>query len=273
MSEFDFLSLIPLGQYVPQQSLMHRLDPRAKIFIFMVLLLGLTFSQSLLGLGIGLFIVLLLTLLAKINLKFALKSVLVPLPFLLFFALIQAFFYSSKNDPQLLFSLWFLHMTPSGLVAGGILLLRFCALILTLGLASFCISTSELIQGVSRLLSPLNKLGIHTMDLVMVLQITLRFVPMLAQTAERIAKAQASRGAEWGSRKGGLVSRVRQLFPLIVPLFVISLRRTENLALAMDARAYGYLDHRTSLMEMKFSTKDWVLVALNLIVSLVILYV
>ena len=102
MSEFDFLARIPLGQYVSTGSVMHRLDPRAKITIFLVLILALTFSQSLLGLGIGLAFLILLTFLSKIQLKFALKSVLVPLPFLLFFAAIQVFFYSSKNDPQLL---------------------------------------------------------------------------------------------------------------------------------------------------------------------------
>lgn len=272
MSEFDFLARIPLGQYVSTGSIMHRLDPRAKITIFLVLILALTFSQSLLGLGIGLAFLILLIFLSKIQLKFALKSVLVPLPFLLFFAVIQVFFYSSKNDPQLLFSLWFLRVTVNGLIAGGILLLRFCALILALSLASFCTSTSELIQGTSRLLSPLNKLKIRTMDLVMVLQITLRFVPILAQTAERIAKAQASRGAEWGGKTKGLINRIKQILPLLIPLFVISLRRSESLALAMDARAYGYLDYRTSIAEMKFTVTDWAFVLLNSIVSLIVIY-
>ena len=97
----------------------------------------------------------------------------------------------------------------------------------------------------------------------MVLQITLRFVPILAQTAERIAKAQASRGAEWGGKTKGLINRIKQILPLLIPLFVISLRRSESLALAMDARAYGYLDYRTSIAEMKFTVTDWAFVLLN----------
>ena len=111
------------------------------------------------------------------------------------------------------------------------------------------------------------------MDLVMVMQITLRFVPLLTQTAERIAKAQASRGADWGGKSKGLINRIKQLMPLVVPLFVISLRRAENLALAMDARAYGYLEYRTSMVEMKFTVTDALGVLLNLIVSLIIIYV
>lgn len=272
MSEFDFLARVPLGQYVATGSILHRMDPRAKIFFFLVLVMALTFGQSLVALGIGLLFVILLVALAKIDLKFALKPIITTLPFLLLFAIIQVLFYSSKNDPQLLFSFWIFRVTVNGLFAGAILLLRFFALILALSLASFCISTSELIQGVSRLLSPLNKLKIHTMDLVMVLQITFRFVPMLAQTAERIAKAQASRGAEWGGKTKGLYNRIRQILPLVVPLFVISLRRSENLALAMDARAYGYLEYRTSMVEMKFKWSDWLILLLNLIVSLIVLY-
>jgi energy-coupling factor transport system permease protein len=272
MSEFDFLARVPIGQYVSTGSVLHRMDPRAKVFFFLVLVLALTFSQSLIGLCIGLLFVIILLALAKIDLKFAFKSILVSLPFLLLFAVIQVFFYSSKNDPGLLFSLWIFRVSVNGLVAGAILLLRFFALILALSLASFCTSTSELIQGVSRLLSPLNKLKIHTMDLVMVMQITLRFVPMLAQTAERIAKAQASRGAEWGGKTKGLVNRIRQIVPLIVPLIVISLRRSENLALAMDARAYGFLDYRTSMIEMRFKWTDWLTILLNIIVSLIVIY-
>ena len=272
MSEFDFLARIPLGQYVSTGSVLHRLDPRAKSIHLPRAHPRTHFRSVPYWVGHWSRFSMLLTFLSKINLKFALKSVLIPLPFLLLFAVIQVFFYSSKNDPQLLFSIWFLRITVTGLLAGGILLLRFVALILALSLATFCTSTSEFIQGTSRLLSPLNKIKIQTMDLVMVLQITLRFVPLLAQTAERIAKAQASRGAEWGGKTKGLINRIKQILPLIIPLFVISLRRSESLALAMDARAYGYLDYRTSIAEMKFTLKDWAFVLLNVIVSLIVIY-
>ena len=106
----------------------------------------------------------------------------------------------------------------------------------------------------------------------MVVQITLRFVPLLAQTAERIAKAQASRGADWGTRSKGLINRVKQIIPLVVPLFTISLRRAENLALAMDARAYGYLEHRTSMVEMQLDWKDWVGLIIGGLISSAIIF-
>jgi energy-coupling factor transport system permease protein len=106
------------------------------------------------------------------------------------------------------------------------------------------------------LLSPLNRLGIQTMDFVMAIQVAMRFLPLLAQSAERIAKAQASRGAEWGLKSGGIFKQARQVIPLIVPLILTSLRRAEMLALAMDARAYGLQKNRTSLYELQFKISD-----------------
>jgi energy-coupling factor transport system permease protein len=91
----------------------------------------------------------------------------------------------------------------------------------------------------------------------------MRFLPLLAQSAERIAKAQASRGSEWGTRKGNLFSQVKQIIPLIVPLFLISLRRAETMALAMDARAYGLKNQRTSLYELHFDWKDALFLAIG----------
>jgi len=271
MNEFDFLSRMPLGQYVPSDSVIHKLDPRAKVFLFVILIIALTFGQTLTAMLLGLVYLVVLILLSKIGPKFAFKSILASLPFLLLFAVIQMFFYSSSKSPDIIASFWIFHITVKGLTAGGILLLRFSALILALSLTTFCTSSSEFIQGMQGLLSPFNKIGLKTMDLVMVMQITLRFIPLLAQTAERIAKNQASRGADWEAKKGNFFNRIRQLLPLIVPLFVISLRRAENLALAMDARAYGYLDRRTSIYELRYSVSDIVFTLINSIVSLAII--
>ncbi len=105
----------------------------------------------------------------------------------------------------------------------------------------------------------------------MVLQVTIRFIPFLAMAAERIAKAQASRGAEWGGRKGNIIQRVRQVVPLIVPLFLTSLRRAEIMALAMDARAYGSTSQRTSMYIMEFKWKDAAAIFLGVICAAAIL--
>ena len=270
MDEFDFLSRIPFGQYIPTQSVLHRLDPLTKILIFGAWIIAITFTPSRVGLILGVVVVFAALLLSKVKVGFALKSLIAPLPFLLIIAVIQVFLYSSALDPKIVASIGKVHITLSGIWAGGMLLIRFCALILLLSLGGFVISTSELLQGLNRALAPLQRLGIRTMDFIMVIQVTLRFLPFLAQSAERIAKAQASRGSDWGVKKKGLANRIRQVVPMVLPLFITSLRRSENLALAMDARAYGVLDKRTSMTEPHFNWKDASAILIGITISLAI---
>ncbi len=268
MNEFDFLSRVPLGQYIATDSILHRLDPRTKIFIFGLLVLVITFTPSRIGLGVAILILIAAILVSRVNLGYALKGLLPPLPFLLFIAIIQILFYSPSVGTQALFTIGKLQITMAGVWVGILLLVRFAALILCISLATFCISTSELIQGLANLLKPFARIGIPIMDVIMVIQITIRFLPFLAQTAERIAKAQASRGADWGTRQRGLVQRAKQVIPMIIPLFLISLRRAENLALAMDARAYGAFKLRTSMTVMRYQWSDLIAVIIIIMVSL-----
>ncbi len=102
---------------------------------------------------------------------------------------------------------------------------------------------------------------------MMVVQVALRFLPLLAVTAERTAKAQASRGADWSPAKGNLVKQVQRIAPMIVPLFISSLGKAERMALAMDARAYGSHRPRGAMRELKFLWKDAAAVLLALLLS------
>ncbi|MEN6480590.1 MAG: energy-coupling factor transporter transmembrane component T [Anaerolineaceae bacterium] len=272
MSDFDFLQNATIGQYIPTESILHRIEPRAKIIGFGALILAITFSPSPIGIAIGLATTLFGLVIARIPLKFALKRLTPPLPFLIIIAGIQIFLFPNAGHP-ILFTLGSIRISLASIWSGILLILRFSALILTLSLMSFCLSNSELIHGMQQILSPLNRIGIHTMDLIMIIQVTFRFLPILAQSAERIAKAQASRGAEWGVKSRGLLSRVKQIIPLIIPLFVTSLRRTETMALAMDARAYGYKANRTSMFEYSFSWSGAIFLLIVFSIAVAILFV
>lgn len=273
MHNFEFLRMVNIGQYLPLQSVLHRLDPRARIIIYFIIIAAATFTPNPEGLAIALLMVLLGLLLGRIPLKFALRGLMPPLPFLLILAVLQVFIAPHPVDAVPLIELGPLRIYLAGLVTAGMLLLRFTVLILGLGLASYTLSTSELIHGLESLLSPLTRLGIPTHDLVMVMQVTIRFIPFLAQTAERIAKAQASRGAEWGTGSRNLLARIRQFIPLILPLFLISLRRAETMALAMDARGYATVSRRTSMLVMHFTWKDGLAILLGLLAGAAILFV
>jgi len=272
MSDFEFLPQASIGQYMPTGSILHRIEPRSKLIAFGVLILAITFSPTAAGISIGLLAALLGLIIAQVPLKFALKGLLYPLPFLIFIAILQVLFFP-RADQAVLLSFGPVRITMESIWSGAMLIFRFVGLILTLSLMSYCISTSEMIHGLQKLLKPLNRIGIRSMDLVMVIQVSLRFLPFLAQSAERIAKAQASRGAEWGVRSRGLLARVRQVVPLIIPLFTTSLQRAETLALAMDARVYGYKEDRTSMFSYAFNWREVIFLFLILLIVLAIIFV
>jgi energy-coupling factor transport system permease protein len=271
MSNFEFSRSLNFGQYLPLDSMVHRLDPRARILSAVFVLLAVTVANHWPGLLVGLGFILIGLILARIPLAYAFRGLIPHLPFLVILGIIQIFFNPYKDVPPILFKVLGDTISAGDFLAGGTLILRFAVLILGLGLISFCLSTSELIHGLEALFMPLERLGIPAFDLVMVVQVTLRFLPFLGQAAERIAKAQASRGGEWGTGHGSILARARQIVPLIIPLFMISLRRAETLALAMDARGYGGKARRTSTVELHFRFKDLMATALALAAAVTIL--
>ncbi len=257
------------GQYLPTGSRLHRIDPRARIVIFIAFLASVTIVKGISGLGLSLLLACIGLLWARIPLRYALKGLLPPLPFLLILAVLQVIM-RSRGTETAIFQFWLLRVTVSGLLEGVILLLRFASLVLWLSLSSFTLSISELILGLNLLLRPLRRLRLPVDDIVLMVQVTVRFIPFLTQSAERIVKAQASRGAAWGKGRGGLLSRVRQALPMIVPLFLNSLRRAENLALAMDARGYGGSAARTSMYELHYRWMDWLAVGVGMLLAVMI---
>jgi len=270
MNRFEFLRSIPIGQYLPLDSILHRLDPRARLLAVILVLMALTFARGLIGLLVGLLAVLVCLGLGKIPLRYALRGLSTPLPFLLILALLQVVWNAGPDTPPVLWTWGRFLLTLHDLRFGAALLLRFCGMILILGLMSYTTSTTQLTQGLNGLLRPLVVLRIPVDDFVMMVQITLRFLPLLALTAERIAKAQAARGADWEASPGNLIARMKQVTPMLIPLFMTSLHRAENLALAMDARGYG-AGARSSLYEVKMQLSDWVTLIIAGLLAVVIL--
>ena len=272
MNQFEFMRSMPVGQYLAVDSFLHRLDPRARLLGYFFLLAAVTMSSRLEGIGFGLFILLLGLQIGRIPYRYALRGLVAPLPFLIILALLQVFFNPHVAGSPVLLQLGSVVITAADAMVGLKLLVRFFALILGLSLASYTLSTSEMTRGLNLLLAPLARLQLPVQDFVMMVQITLRYLPLLAQTAERIAKGQASRGADWEA-KGNLIARVRQTVPLIVPLFLASLRRAERMALAMDARAYGSAQVRTSMVEFRFGLKDGVALGLAILLAAGVIWI
>ena len=271
MHDFEFLRFVNIGQYLPTGSVIHRLDPRARLLAGFLVLVSVTVAPRWAGLVVALIVLLAALVIARIPVGYALKGLLPPLPFIVFLSVLQIFFGPRSADVMPLWVWGPCSVSAASLLSGVMLVLRFAVLILTISWLSFCISTTEIVRALDALLAPLTKIGLPTHAFVLMVQVTLHFMPLLAQEAERIAKSQASRGAEWGTGRGGLLRRARQALPLLVPLFLAGLQRAENLALAMEARGYQGGRGRTTMVALRFQRADTM--ALGVVVVLASLIV
>jgi energy-coupling factor transport system ATP-binding protein len=266
VSEFEFLRNVTIGQYLPTGSAFHRLDPRAKLIMAVLYLAGVLASNSLASQVAALVAVIAGLALARISLRYAFRGVRAALPFLAFLALLQVFTIPRNDTGWVLWQWRWIAITSMDMLAAAVSLVRFVALILGLSLFSFSTSTTELAHGTERLLRPLQRFGLPAHECSLMLVIALRFVPLLALEAERIAKAQASRGADGDRGRSGRgkmnpqamnpFKRARRMLPLLVPLFVTALRRAETLALAMEARCYTGGKGRTHLIRLEARWSD-----------------
>jgi energy-coupling factor transport system permease protein len=271
MANFEFTQNLSFGQYLPTGSWVHNRDARARIIIYFTLLLAITIARHAYMVIAALIFIIAGFHFSKIPLRYALNGLKTPLPFLVFLSILQLFRFAPDSANLLIFSIGPLTITTQGIIAGFVVLARFITLILVISLTSFTLSTSDLIYGLQSLLRPLNWLGIPSEDIIMVFQITLRFLPMLGQSTEQIAKAQAARGAAWGIKKQNLIERVKTIYPVIIPMFLTSLQKAENMALAMDARGYGTHLQRGTYKQFEFKMQDGLSILAVLIVCILII--
>jgi energy-coupling factor transport system permease protein len=136
---------------------------------------------------------------------------------------------------------------------------RIVALVLLTSLLTLSTSTTELAHGTEGVLAPLQRMGFPAHELALIVVVALRFVPTLALQMERIVKAQVARGADFGTEGGfQFIRRTRRMLPLLIPLFLVSLRRAETLAIAMEARGYTGGSGRTRRKRLHAEGRDYV---------------
>ncbi len=266
-SRFEFLGSTAIGQYISRVSVFHRRDPRARLLIYIALFAAMVFTPRFGGLAIGLLCVMVVYLAAQIPLKPALKGIRRALPFLLILGVLQILLGSLTATDVIIWRPLGFAVTQRSLVNAGMLLSRFMVLIVLLNGFVMTLSTAQITAAQFYLLKPLEKIGFPLNDLTMVVQITMRYLPLIAQMAEKIAKAQAARGGDWEQRGFNPVQQAKRVLPLIVPLMVSSLKRAETMALAMESRGFNAGVERSSFYELKFSWLDAVFLLIAFAVS------
>ena len=270
MSNYSYTPSISFGQYIPKDTIMHQLDPRIKVFLSLVVVLSASLTLSYVTLTIVFFFILLGAFVSKMAWKQVIKAIFKVLPYLLIISILQ-FLFAFTEDIRVLFVLFDkIVISIEDMIHLGVLLYRFLVLLIGIQFITSFTSISQFTNGLEHLLKPLTYLKIPVSDVVMVVQIALRFTPSIFNTMNSITRAQASRGADLlPLNQGNLAQRVRQMIPLLVPMFVSSLKQSERIALAMDARAYGIEIRRTSLHPMKFAVADWCVLFISLFIMVV----
>lgn len=275
MEEFDLLRNVTIGQYIPTGSVVHRLDPRAKILAATFLILAISFNTSIIANLLFLVVTLLLAKLSRIEFRYILRGLLLGLPILIFIFVMQFLFLGGVEPAGKIYVEWsWFRLTRYGLQTMAISLIRIISFIFLTSLVTMTSTTTELTHGVERILHPFRRFGVPAHELALILTIALRFVPTLAEEAERILKAQASRGADISQRRIWRPDKAAKAYlPLIVPLFLGAFRRAEDLVYAMEARCYVSGEGRTKFVLLQSRWVDYlVVVAAFLFMLLMALY-
>lgn len=252
------------GQYYPTNSPIHKLAPRAKLIFSLLFMIFIFFAKSYTAFFYVIIFLSAVTIIAKIPLKIVLKSLKLVLFLLIFTGLINLFLY---NEGRVLAHWWVFTITDRGIDFTIKLALRLSLLIIGTSMLALTTTPMELTDAIESLLKPLKYIKVPVHDIAITMSIALRFIPTLMEETDKIIAAQKARGAAFDT--GKVHERVKSMVPILIPLFVSSFRRADELADALDARCYNATKNRTKMKKLTFTYRD--LVAFFVISVLIVL--
>ena len=241
---------ITLGQYYPVDSLIHRLDPRTKLFGTMVFILSLFVANNIWGYLLGTIALAAVIVLTKVPVRFILKG----LKAIVILLLISVSFNLFLTPGRELVRFWIFKITWEGIRLAGFMAVRLIYLVVGSSLMTLTTTPNQLTDGLEKGLGFLKRFHVPVHEISMMMSIALRFIPILIEETDKIMKAQMARGADFES--GNLIHKVKNMVPLLVPLFVSAFRRADDLAMAMEARCYNGGEGRTKMKPLKYMARD-----------------
>lgn len=243
---------ITIGQYYPAPSVIHRLDPRVKLvgtmaFIIMIFCINNAAGYVAATIALGSLICL-----SKVPLKYMLKGLKAIFFILIFTAVLNLFL----TPGTAVFEWKFIRITKEGIVMSLKMSIRLIYLIIGSSIMTLTTTPNHLTDGMEKGLAPLKKIHVPVHEIAMMMSIALRFIPILLEETDKIMKAQQARCADF--ENGNIFERAKSLVPVLVPLFISSFRRANDLAMAMEARCYRGDEGRTKMKPLKYSTQDYI---------------
>ena len=241
---------ITLGQYYPVDSVIHKLDPRTKLFATLLFIISVFSFDGIVGFIVMTAFLFGVIALSKVPLSFMLRG----LKAIMILLVIAGLFNLFLTPGQVLWSIWKIHITREGLRNAVLMTIRMVYLIMGSSVMTLTTTPNQLTDGLEKALKPLQKINVPVHEIAMMMSIALRFIPILIEETDKIMKAQMARGADFET--GGLVKKAKNMVPLLVPLFVSAFRRANDLALAMEARCYVGGEGRTKMIPLVYHKVD-----------------
>ena len=242
---------ISLGQYLPGNSVVHRLDPRTKIFLMAIYIAIVFVVKTLPVFVLPVILLVAIFAFAQVPASYFFSS-LKPMKWLLVFMFVINLF--ATQGTTVWFQWKFIKLTQEAVEQAVYITLRLVLLVAGTSILTLTTSPIALTDGLEKLMSPLRKLRFPAHELAMMMTIALRFIPTLMEETDRIQKAQMARGADFES--GNIFQRAKSMIPVLVPLFVSAFRRADELAMAMESRCYHGGEGRTRMRELHFHVRD-----------------
>ncbi len=254
---------ITLGQYFPGDTIVHRLDPRTKLLFVVLYIVALFTSKSWISYAVLISVTMICMAVSHISLSNIFKG-LKPMLFIIALTALMNLFYTQGTPVR---AGWII--TWEGIERAIKMMLRITLLITGTFLLTYTTSPMALTDGLELLLKPLNRLRVPVHELTLMMSMALRFIPTLIEETDKIMSAQKARGADFET--GNLIERAKALIPILVPLFVSSFRRADELAIAMESRCYHGGDGRTRLKRLHFEARDVAALILGCILVAVVI--
>jgi len=256
------------GRYIQGDSIVHRLDPRTKLigtFYFIIVIFLANNFWSYLAMTLFTF---LCVYLSDIPFKVFINGV-KPLIWLISFTVILQILFTTGGTTY--FSFGILNITSFGLMNGAFIFMRFVLIIFMSTLLTLTTMPLSLTDAIESLLGPLKRFKVPVHELALMLSIALRFVPTLMDEASKIMNAQRARGVDFG--EGNIIQQMKAVTPILVPLFVSSFNRADELANAMEARGYKGGEGRTKYRELDWKVRDSLAILAFVVLTFVLLYI
>jgi len=244
---------ITIGQYIPGDSFIHKLDPRTKILISILFIVNLFLVKNFAGYLVVAAFIALMVRVANLSPKYLYKGI-KPVFVLIIFTAFLNMFVTKGTEETILVNFWIFRIYREGVYQAMFMTFRLIFLIMGTSILTLTTSPIELTDGIESLLKPFKRIGVPAHELAMMMSIALRFIPTLMDETDKIMKAKMARGADFESPN--IIKKAKSLIPLLVPLFISSFRRAEELAMAMEARSYRGGEGRTRMKQLKYGRRD-----------------